>query len=250
MKKSLIALALLTTSAQAAIPFTYEKINYFRPIAPGVALEIYQMLKDIHDLFEHFNIPYWMDGGTLLGAVRHGGIIPWDDDGDLDIMNTDVPRFLALEPYLNALGYELFNICDAYYKIYPKHGKSFETLPWKYPSVDIFPMEEIDGKIYYESYKWAQWRRDGLPLHYKKEELFPLKKYTFGEITLYAAHEPIPFLNGLYTIHWPYYAVRWRNHETEQDFDRVTVKLTQEHLQPAQPTGPLKERVRELLSLS
>lgn len=57
-----------------------EKINLKQ--SQGLLLEIAKVVDDICD---RHNIPFFMVGGTMLGAVRHKGFIPWDDDMDFGV---------------------------------------------------------------------------------------------------------------------------------------------------------------------
>ena len=60
-----------------------------------------EMLKDIDEVCQKADIPYWLNGGSALGAFRHKGFIPWDDDADIAMMYDDYLRFIeALKKYL------------------------------------------------------------------------------------------------------------------------------------------------------
>ncbi len=61
-------------------------------------LALLQMLHEIDRVCRKHNIIYTLFAGTALGAVRHGGFIPWDDDLDIIMLRPEYERFLALTP--------------------------------------------------------------------------------------------------------------------------------------------------------
>mgnify|MGYP000934529859 FL=1 len=54
------------------------------------------MYSDILRVCEKYNIRVMLGGGSALGAVRHGGFIPWDDDLDLIMPREDYNKFISV----------------------------------------------------------------------------------------------------------------------------------------------------------
>ena len=61
------------------------------------AMEL-DMVRRFVEVCEEYHLQYWMMGGTLLGAVRHKGFIPWDNDIDLAMPRADYNRLLEIGP--------------------------------------------------------------------------------------------------------------------------------------------------------
>ena len=71
-----------------------------------VSLTIYKRYKEI---CEKYGLRYFGIGGTCIGAIRHGGFIPWDDDLDVAMPYSDMLRFIEVSKTEFGEEYELYN---------------------------------------------------------------------------------------------------------------------------------------------
>ena len=109
------------------------------------------MMRLFVSLCERHGLTYWLGGGTLLGAVRHKGFIPWDDDIDLMMPRYDYDRLMQYADEIDSTGryrlasYELGNLNYPFAKIYDTDTvirklydeDKTETNIW----IDIFPLD-------------------------------------------------------------------------------------------------------------
>ena len=89
-----------------------------------------EIVKDVIEISRRHNLQLYMIGGTFLGAVRHQGFIPWDDDVDLGFKRSDYETFLQVAPKELKEGYVL------------RHYETDPTMPY-YPAQVVDPSFEI-----------------------------------------------------------------------------------------------------------
>ena len=113
-----------------------------------------EVMSVIHDICKKLDLHYFLAYGTLIGAVRHNGYIPWDDDLDIMMPRPDYERLVAyfmeneesLAPYklftpdtVADYPYMIARICDCRYTIVTENEKDCGMGAF----VDIYPMDGV-----------------------------------------------------------------------------------------------------------
>lgn len=155
------------------------------------------LLKEVDRVCKEYQIPYFLCAGSALGAVRHKGFIPWDDDIDIGMLRKDYERFLQIADESLAKGFLLMdaNRAPNYYVCHAKVFRNHTALVNRETShlkihhgfyLDIFPFdiipekEELQDKMY-----WEQKSARGLYTKMKKKQKYLgkniFKKYIANE---------------------------------------------------------------------
>ncbi|OCL95927.1 LicD family protein [Aliarcobacter thereius] len=122
-----------------------------------------ETMEQFHNFCEQNNLKYFMVGGTLLGAVRHKGFIPWDDDIDVSMPKCDYEKLLKMSDKFN------YPFLLKHFKIDGKHI---------YPNIQLINNNIIIEEDFYKSFPNGLWI-DVFPLDYSFESNIA-KKIQYG----------------------------------------------------------------------
>jgi hypothetical protein len=217
-------------------------MQHFTYTDPAIIHALYQITKDAVDIFEHVGLHYFAIAGTLLGAIRHKGIIPWDDDVDIGILEGNESALIEqAQPLLNVIGYQLTPWWFGGYRIHnitgtPLESSKHEGVYCTFPFVDIFVMRDSHGVFEFTDVGGQQEWGHGI---IKAENVQDTTPYQFGEFEIQGPVEPEQYLATMYGDDWNTVAVEGYNHVSMTESGKAETLVD---IAPAQPTGLLITR--------
>lgn len=213
-----------------AFPDVWKPFLQYR----SMALNTLQLVDQL--LTEH-EISYCLTGGTLLGCVRHGGFIPWDDDLDIVVAAKDKTRFSDACKNLHLFGCKSSTFWGGH-KIFPVSGMSIKKrrgghYPWLWPFLDIFFYREEAEKVVIDTKS-----KKLIPRH----AFLPFKRSLFENISILAPNAPEECLDLLYSPTWKTECVanRW-SHRRERRIRNAINTVNRENLEPFYYFQPIVE---------
>ena len=123
-----------------------EKYKPFSPVLNASEYEWYMtLIKTFKDACERYGISYLLQGGTALGAYRHHGFIPWDDD--FDVLVNASQRQLLITALYSVPGFSLLTNVNHQWKFYSK-AIGHPIHAWNWPFLDIFFFDYNETHVY------------------------------------------------------------------------------------------------------
>jgi len=158
-------------------------------------LRLLDILVEIDKVCRKHDIKYWIDFGTLLGAIRHGGFIPWDDDIDVTMPTEDYHRFLEIAPK---------ELPDSLFLQTKKNDSSYPFLLSKVRDKNSFFITQHEDftksynkGLYIDIFEAVPYPKVNAKLQ-KKLMRWLLKTYFF-----FSVKQPVNFKNHLATVIFP-----------------------------------------------
>jgi lipopolysaccharide cholinephosphotransferase len=153
-------------------------------------LILLRILKIVDFICDENNLDYWLDYGTLLGAVRHKGFIPWDDDIDIAMPRKSYEKLIAMADEVfpkdiflqtkqsdpaQRKGIRWLKIRDRYSSAIETHEVGKDIKYHQGLGIDVFPVEEFD----------------------KPKTYLKAKKFTYSRFHIISKNKLAPFFNKL-----------------------------------------------------
>lgn len=156
-------------------------------LGKGAITSYYRMVKVFAEILDRNGVEFFAHSGTMLGCVRHRGIIPWDDDVDVMVEECFEARLMTLVPELESQGILLKeNKLNGLYQFYTTNQTNKQICPFDlYLQIDVFigRREKIGNELVLH-YKSDYFKKCFPKRYIEVTDLYPLREYQFGPLKI------------------------------------------------------------------
>ena len=160
-------------------------------------LECLKLLEMVDSVFKSAGVEYWIDYGTLLGAYRHGGFIPWDDDIDICMMRKDYDKIIPeLKKYFENTDFELLERSQKWNNFQLRIAHKSIHIGLDIFPVYEYPQEELTPELNREIFEKRKAARAYFDKKYKKKKTMTEKEVKLAHEDILKIHEEMILPKG------------------------------------------------------